>query len=229
MKFISLIDFTLVLILASNSQAKSWNITVSRQINATLGSNVTIPCRFTAPPHISLKSVQYRGRTRLIGDKGEGICSLKIFNITASDPNIYLRVIAKGDNYSFLLQFVSISVSGETLMGPIEEKEPLGPVAIAVPVVAILVILFVVGIVLGIKCKRSAPFDREDSGYYVNFSRANQPQREASCQKQENSKVSEQKVIEEPVYLNIEAPPGQMDQRGNHLDNIYANMDYSKL
>ncbi|KAM8870071.1 uncharacterized protein AB9W97_017092 isoform 2-T2 [Spinachia spinachia] len=258
MKFISLIDFTLVLILASNSQAKSWNITVSRQINATLGSNVTIPCRFTAPPHISLKSVQvfwkkrerskfntfdndqnayifhpnetfvlekYRGRTRLIGDKGEGICSLKIFNITASDPNIYLRVIAKGDNYSFLLQFVSISVS----VGPIEEKEPLGPVAIAVPVVAILVILFVVGIVLGIKCKRSAPFDREDSGYYVNFSRANQPQREASCQKQENSKVSEQKVIEEPVYLNIEAPPGQMDQRGNHLDNIYANMDYSKL
>nr|XP_040022258.1 uncharacterized protein LOC120811137 isoform X2 [Gasterosteus aculeatus aculeatus] len=271
MKLISLIDYTLILIVASNSEGESWNIDVSRHINATLGSNVTIQCHFTVPTKHYTESMQvfwkkdekskfntfdndknafifhpnetfvlekYRGKTRLMGNKSAGNCSLKIFNIRDNVPNIYVRLIAKGDNYSFSQNSVSIAVTGTTQLTPITQGQPVGAdpendllkhVSISVPVVAILTIIVVVGIVLGIKHKRSASFIREDSRYYANFSRANQLQREASCQKPENSKVSEQKDIEEPVYANIEAHPDQMDQSADHLDNIYANVDHLKL
>ncbi|XP_077951360.1 uncharacterized protein LOC120811137 isoform X2 [Gasterosteus aculeatus] len=271
MKLISLIDFTLILIVASNSEGESWNIDVSRHINATLGSNVTIQCHFTVPtkhytermqvfwkkdekskfntfdndkkafifhPNETFVLEKYRGKTRLMGNKSAGNCSLKIFNVRDNVPNIYVRVIAKGDNYSFSQNSVSIAVTGTTQLTPISQGQPVGAtlendllkhVSISVPVVVILTVIVVVGIVLGIKHKRSASFIREDSGYYANFSRANQLQRKASCQKPENSKVSEQKDIEEPVYANIEAHPDQMDQSVDHLDNIYGNVDHLKL
>ncbi|XP_037309755.1 uncharacterized protein LOC119197492 isoform X2 [Pungitius pungitius] len=260
MKVISLIDFTLILILSSYSKGEGWNIEVSRHINATKGSNMTIQCRFTVPKNECTESVKvfwkspeqstfntfdkdqnafifhpnetfvlekYRGKTQLVGNKSARNCSLKIVNISENIPNIYLRVIAKRDNYSFVKDFVSISVSGaiETGRGrglldkiqptPISEATTTGPnkkteqrnlVAISVPVVAILVLILVVGVVLGMKRKR-----------------------EASGQKQENSKVSEQKDIEEPVYINFEASPDQMDQSVDHVESIYANVDSSKL
>lgn len=56
---------------------------------------------------------KYRGKTKLIGNKDKGNCSLMIQGIKENEPNIYVRVIAKGDQYSFYLKFVSISLSGK--------------------------------------------------------------------------------------------------------------------
>ncbi|TNN68305.1 Sialic acid-binding Ig-like lectin 12 [Liparis tanakae] len=144
MKLMGLVDLTLILILASNSKGQSWNISVTKPITATKGSNVTIKCTFTVPAAQSTPSVEvywkkperskfktfdndrnafvfhpndtlvlekYRGKTKLIGNKINGDCSLKICGITDNVQNIYVRVIAKGDNYSFRANSVSISVS----------------------------------------------------------------------------------------------------------------------
>lgn len=56
---------------------------------------------------------KYRGKTKLIGNKDKGNCSLMIQGIKENEPNIYVRVIAKGDQYSFHLKFVSISLPGK--------------------------------------------------------------------------------------------------------------------
>ncbi|XP_038568470.1 uncharacterized protein LOC119898330 isoform X2 [Micropterus salmoides] len=186
----------------------------------------------------------------LIGDKDKGNCSLKIMKIMERMQNIYVRVIGKNDNYSFNKNLVSISVIGiesvtldrditpvSTISSPISTSETTEKrmnssqmyLAIFIPVAALLIIIFVTGIVLYIKCKRSQSFTRQESGYYANFSTAssNQVKREPFSKKQDNKKLPEPKAIDEPVYINTEAPPGQMDQRMDHTDNIYANVDYS--
>ncbi|XP_044065397.1 sialic acid-binding Ig-like lectin 10 isoform X2 [Siniperca chuatsi] len=281
MKLPGLIDLSLLLILTSTTKGQTWNVSVTRHINALLGSDVDIPCTFTYPPEHHTKDVQvywkkperstfnindndknafvfhtnetfvvekYKGKTKLTGDKVKGNCSLKIQNIMENEPNIYVRVIAKGDNYSFKTDFVSISVSGVTPVSLDQDiivsstSTPLTTAgttkmgmtsiytATFVPVALLLIIIFVAGIVFYIKHKRSQAFTREESGYYANFSTAssNQAKREAFCKKQDNKKLPELKAIDEPVYINIEAPPGQMDQSMDHTDNIYANEDYSK-
>ncbi|XP_031708461.1 uncharacterized protein LOC116386421 [Anarrhichthys ocellatus] len=286
MKLMGLIDLTLILILASNSKGQSWDVHVSGHINATLGSNVTIPCTFTIPPLYQTESVKvywkkregsnfdsitnnknpyvfhpnntlvlekYRGKTKLIGDESKGNCSLKINGIRHNEPNIYVRVIAKKEYFSFYDKFVSISVSGpgvspippvpavrilliptfqtttiSSQVSTTQESPPQWQMAISVSVGAILIVIVVVGIVFGIKHKRSKSFTREDSGHYANFSRANQLKSEASCKRQEHKEPSELKDIDEPVYINIEAPPDQMAQSTDHSDNIYGNVDYSK-
>lgn len=122
-----------------------WTINVTRHINATLGSNVTIPCTFTYPLEHHTKNVEvywkkpgkklhikdkdpnpfvyhtndtfvlemYRGKTMLIGNKSNGNCSLKILNVMENEPEIYVRIAAKGQNYSFKAHSVSISVLGK--------------------------------------------------------------------------------------------------------------------
>ncbi|XP_054478311.1 uncharacterized protein LOC129110154 [Anoplopoma fimbria] len=208
---------------------------------------------FVFHPNNTYVLEKYRGKTELIGNKSEGNCSLKIFNVMDNVQNIYVRVIAKGDNYSFKAHSVSIDVLGpgvspgtrqpdiitirptfktttmDPTMNTTQGATPLRQMAIAGPVVAILIIIFVIGIVFAIKHKRSESFTREGSGYYANFSRANKLKREAPCKEPENNKLSELKAIDEPVYINIEASPGQMDQSTDHTDSIYANVDYSKL
>ncbi|XP_070768528.1 uncharacterized protein [Enoplosus armatus] len=186
---------------------------------------------------------KYKGKTKLTGNAAEGNCSLMILNIMENEPNIYVRVIAKSDNYSFIKNPVSISVSGAMPVTPEDitnltiTSTPLstvGPtnvgmpweiyVAIFLPVAALLIIIFVAGILFYIKRKRSQSLTREDSGYYANFSTAssNQARREAFCKVQDNKKLPEPKAIDEPVYINVEAPPGEMD----HTDSVYANVDY---
>nr|XP_046255370.1 sialoadhesin-like isoform X1 [Scatophagus argus] len=279
MKLPGLIDLSLLLILASNSKGKNWNISVERNINATLGSNVVIPCSFTYPPEHRTENVQvfwkkpekskidtedkndqnafifhkndtfvlekYKGKTKLIGNKDKGNCSLMIKDIQENEPNIYLRVIAKGDRYSFKKEFVSISVLGATpvtlgtdineISTPTSETTPNNTrqpetsyVAIIVSVAVVLAIIFIIGIVFFIKHKRSKSFIRENSGYYANFSRpsSNQLNREV-CGKKQDEKLPEPKVIEDPIYMNTQAGPGQRDQSMDHTDNIYANVDYS--
>ncbi|CAK6960438.1 sialic acid-binding Ig-like lectin 10 [Scomber scombrus] len=193
---------------------------------------------------------EYRGRTRLVGDKKQRNCSLEITNITANETKIYLRIIAK-DNYSFINYPVSIILSGvkpdiinqnitQDITSPpftttqAETSSSVPWYIIFIPVTAIsLIIIFVIGIVC-YKLKRSKSFTREDSGYYANFSRAssNQAKRKELGKKQDNTELPELKAFDEPVYINLEAPAGQMeqhmDQSIGHTDNIYANMDYSQ-
>ncbi|XP_075965702.1 uncharacterized protein LOC142969604 [Anarhichas minor] len=190
-------------------------------------------------PNNALVLEKYRGKTKLIGDESKGNCSLKISNIRHNEANIYVRVMAK-EYFSFYDNSVSISVSGlgvspippvpavSSQVNTTQEPRLQWQMAISVSVGAILIVIVVVGIVFGIKHKRSKSSTRKDSGYYANFSRANQLKSEASCKKQEHKEPSKLKDIDEPVYINIEAPPDQMAQSTDHSDNIYGNVDYSK-
>ncbi|TDH11983.1 hypothetical protein EPR50_G00066380 [Perca flavescens] len=104
-------------------------------------------------------------------------------------------------------------MTGSTTVGTAREASLY--MAIFIPVAALLIIIVVVAIIFCIKKRRSQSFTREESGYYENVSRAssNQAKREESCIKQDNNTLSEVKAIDEPVYINIEAIPSQMDQR----------------
>ncbi|XP_049902618.1 myelin-associated glycoprotein-like isoform X2 [Epinephelus moara] len=276
MKLPGLINLGLIFIMASNSKGEDWSVNVTRRINATLGSDVTIPCTFTYPTKFHTKDVkvwwkmsvtspieitdnnkhafifhpddsnvieEYRGRTKLIGNKTAGNCSLQILNVTKNVANIYLRVFGNLQKWSFIKESVSIFVSSPGVQsftskpdipaipptsGEVGLQSASKYPAIFVPVAA--VILFVTGIVFYIRHKRSQSFTREESGYYANFSQAssNQAEREASCNKQENKKLPEVKAIDEPIYINTEAPLGQMDQSMDDMDNVYANVDYTK-
>ncbi|XP_039661421.1 uncharacterized protein LOC120562047 isoform X3 [Perca fluviatilis] len=211
---------------------------------------------FVFHPNDTFVLEKYRGKTKLTGNKTKGDCTLEIFNISEYVPNIYVRVIAK-NNYSFWKDTVTIHVSepgGKPVsLKPDLKSEPSPKyeatttdmavvttggmtreaslyTAIFVPVAALLLIIVVAAVVFRIKKRRSQSFTREESGYYENVSRAssNQAKREESCIKQDNNTLSEVKAIDEPVYINIEAIPGQMDQRMDHTDNIYGNVDYEK-
>lgn len=125
---------------------QDWKIHVTRSINATFGSNVTIACNFTYPLKYHTENVEvywkkrvkpdfdindadknafvfhtndtfvlekYRTKTKLIGDKTHGNCSLRIQNIVDNEPGIYVRVIGKGEKFSFKKDCVTISVSGK--------------------------------------------------------------------------------------------------------------------
>lgn len=56
---------------------------------------------------------KYRGKTKLIGNKNEGNCTLVIQDIRENEPRIYMRLIASGIPYSFYSKSVSITLSGE--------------------------------------------------------------------------------------------------------------------
>lgn len=56
---------------------------------------------------------RYRGKTSIIGNKDKGNCSLMIQDINRNEQNLYLRVIAKGDQYSFYKKSVSITLQSE--------------------------------------------------------------------------------------------------------------------
>ncbi|XP_069393337.1 uncharacterized protein [Paralichthys olivaceus] len=183
---------------------------------------------------------KYRGKTELIGNKNEGNCSLRIRNVMDNEQKLYVRLSAKGENYSFFKNPVSISVSGVALNLSQDGNSTFPPIpftpmltsymyaAIFVPLSTLLLVAVVLAAVFfHMKCKRSQSLDREGSGYYANFSRAsNDPaQREASCKNQENNKRSEFKIIDEPIYVNTEALTDQMDE--DHIHNIYGNVDYS--
>lgn len=53
---------------------------------------------------------RYRGKTKIIGNKDEGNCSLMIQGVDQDDTNLYLRVIANGNQYSFYSNSVSITL-----------------------------------------------------------------------------------------------------------------------
>ncbi|XP_047188158.1 uncharacterized protein LOC118300591 isoform X2 [Scophthalmus maximus] len=191
---------------------------------------------------------KYRGKTNLIGDKANGDCSLKIVNIMENEPKIYVRLVAKDQNYSFVNKPVSIFVSGAESINlgqgvtspPLFTFEPTHIVttlqtsymyaAIFAPLLALLIITVVAAIFCHVRRKRSHSVTRVESGYYENFSGAssNQAKREASCENHENKKLSELKVIDDPIYVNTEELTGHTDESTDQTHNVYGNVDYSK-
>ncbi|XP_063343433.1 uncharacterized protein LOC134637042 [Pelmatolapia mariae] len=192
---------------------------------------------------------EYRGKTKLIGDRNKGNCSLQIANIPHSMQDIYVRIDVQKDKYSFIKDSVSFSINGTRAFKPgtdsyttqdqsttettttkaNENDTSLATIlSVAIPVaVLVVIILLVAGIFIFIKYKRSRSVTREDSGYYANFSRAlsNPPKREVTCDTQPK-KLPEGKAIDDPVYINVKAPTNHMAPNSNCADNIYANVDY---
>ncbi|KAM8734389.1 uncharacterized protein AB9X84_023201 isoform 1-T2 [Acanthopagrus schlegelii] len=179
----------------------------------------------------------YKKRTKLIGDVKRKNCTLLIRNITTNE-DIYVRVTAN-ESYSFKKDIVSIFVDDiftnfetstisetNTTVTTQNSSAPIYvAISVAVAALVIIIILGTGGIVFWKKRKRSRTLIRQQSGYYANFSRtsSNRTKRDVSCEKQ-GKDLSEPKVIDEPIYLNVEAPPEQMYD----ADNIYANVDYQK-
>lgn len=80
-------------------------------------SNITVSDKdknsFVFHTNEELVLQEYRGKTRLIGNKTQGDCSLEIVNIMQNSLLIYMRVIAKSDNYSFTKNIVRINGTGK--------------------------------------------------------------------------------------------------------------------
>lgn len=58
----------------------------------------------------SLVLDRYRGKTSIIGIKDKGNCTLMIQDINQNETSLYLRVVAKGNQYSFLKKSVFITL-----------------------------------------------------------------------------------------------------------------------
>ncbi|XP_017281973.1 uncharacterized protein LOC108241975 [Kryptolebias marmoratus] len=201
---------------------------------------------FVFHPNNSCVLQMYREKTKLIGDIAKENCSLLIKDIQET-KEIYMRLFTDKNKYSFRQHCVSISVKGlpkespkpdlssyttasfETSSIPSSSSDRNNNIylAIFIPLVA-LVVVAVVGIIAYTKHKRSHKLTRKESGHYVNFSRtaSNPPKSETSC-KTTNPKLPEEKVIDEAIYINVQAPPNQRGQDMEHTESIYANMDYS--
>ncbi|XP_038129483.1 uncharacterized protein LOC119775542 isoform X2 [Cyprinodon tularosa] len=203
------------------------------------------------PNHTCVDS-KFSNRTKLIGNKTEGNCSLQINNITQNEPQIYLRVWGLSNNYSFiktneLVSFYIAGVNSSTLNPtyptttditvdvsttsylptmPDDRNQSLY-LATLVPIVG-LICLAAGGTVAYRKRKRSKKVTREESGYYMNFKQtsSHSPESEPPCQTT-NKLPPDPKVIDEPVYINYEISENQMGQQKEHKDNIYGNVDYT--
>ncbi|MED6240846.1 hypothetical protein ATANTOWER_029369, partial [Ataeniobius toweri] len=79
---------------------------------------------FAFHPILSCVDSNFRHRTKLIGNKSKGNCSLQIFNIREGEPKIYLRVTGLNDNYSFVKDPVIIYVDGQNLTS-LNHTDPL--------------------------------------------------------------------------------------------------------
>ncbi|XP_039475164.1 uncharacterized protein LOC116335460 isoform X2 [Oreochromis aureus] len=203
---------------------------------------------FVFHPNNDCVHEEYRNKTKLVGDRNKGNCSLQITNIRHSVQKIYVRIYVEDEKYSFIKDLVSVSFSingteasnpgtnsytllttEPTITKANENDTSLATIlSVAIPVaVLVVIILLVAGIFIFIKYKRSRSVTREDSGYYANFSRAlsNPPKREVTCDTQAK-KLPEGKAIDDPVYINVKAPTGHMAPNSSSADNIYANVDY---
>ncbi|CAN9514362.1 unnamed protein product [Ophioblennius macclurei] len=247
------IVFTLVSILVANSNDENWQIDVNRRFQEPSGSTIIIQCNFSYPMKYYTPDVKvywkmdgtsncsrtekdkrafvyhkkpecihkdYRGKTDLIGDPARGNCTLMIRDVVKNESKIYMRIYARNQSYSFSMFGVNITVTDAAIV-------PHVAIAVPVVVVVVVVVILVAGITLAVKRKRSRSFTREESGYYANFSRfsADVPPRKLSDMTAEQ-KLTEPKVIDEPVYVNLEAPTTAMSHDPN--EHLYGNVDYTK-
>ncbi|KAM9806694.1 myeloid cell surface antigen CD33-like isoform 1-T1 [Syngnathus typhle] len=200
---------------------------------------------FIYHPNSTFVVERYQGKTRLLGKKSEKSCTLRIQELMDSRLVIFFRIIAKNDNYSFYEQSVTIFASDAAQVSPNPgilfptsafpngQQSPMNRdkwrtiyISIFVPLVAVGILL-AAGFLVWKKHNRSQSFLRGGSGHYANFSRAspNPPTREENHNKQDNKNLPDGKVVEEPVYVNVQQASCQTDARGEDHD-IYENVSY---
>ncbi|KAF6739552.1 Sialic acid-binding Ig-like lectin 5 [Oryzias melastigma] len=197
---------------------------------------------FVFHPNQTCVLPEFTGRTRLIGNENSGNCSLQILNIT-KEQSMYVRIIAKGDQYSFKKERVIISLKGTYVLQPTHEPDiittalstqsvaealTLNTYIAAIIPAALAFVMIITGAAIFMKRKRSSrSVTREESSYYVNFRRAlsNSHKRETVC-KTSDIKVSEGKDVEDPIYINVQTPADEVVQSSDHKDNIYGNVDH---
>ncbi|KAM9723413.1 uncharacterized protein ACNS7B_018833 [Menidia menidia] len=203
---------------------------------------------FVFHPNSSCVVPKYRGKTKLIGKKDNGSCSLLIKDLKEPEPFIYVRVCGLSDSYSFKKQPVSIYLHGylnisktaddnvtSTMSTSDVQNNYIVYLTIFVPVLGLLTFLLV-GAVVCIKRKRNntpgvnrPPTEGaiKESDYYVNFSSAssNLSNNKSKSGKSVDMGVPEQKAIDEAIYINFQGAADQTRQSADPIDNIYANVD----
>ncbi|TNN02432.1 sialic acid-binding Ig-like lectin 10 [Takifugu flavidus] len=167
---------------------------------------------------------RYRGKTKIIGNKDKGNCSLMIQDVDQNDTNLYLRVIAKGNQYSFYRDSVSITLlygthapsnDSDTIT---ESATLMTPLHMTIVVTLIALLILFIGAVLVIRQKWYVSIIRKDSGYSESFNRPTE--NHAS-----SGKPPEEKFTEDPVYINMPFHSYQMQPRVDDAEALYANVE----
>ncbi|KAK7926299.1 hypothetical protein WMY93_008609 [Mugilogobius chulae] len=128
--------FVIFYLHACQCMASSWTVDIPSSVKALVGSCVVIPCSFDYPPPVEEVTqfigiwtdetshviyhpeerkalVQYRNRTKLLGDLRQKNCSLKIDPVEKSDKGPYhFRIeMEEYNKYSYKEKTVSIAAS----------------------------------------------------------------------------------------------------------------------
>nr|XP_029477035.1 uncharacterized protein LOC115101699 isoform X2 [Oncorhynchus nerka] len=195
--------------------------------NTKLKINDNDKNEFLYHPNNTFVIKSFQTRTNLTGNITQGNCSLKINIIQHGDigHSYYLRIATGADNFSFNKDLVSIQISGTSgtistipkdMSNTVDSTTtvPLATtkyapstatyIATTVPVVAVLLVA-VLGIVWFFKYRK----------------------RVKTTKKKDDTQVSPPKVIDEPVYGNVQGPDDPMDSM-DQMDSVYANVDHAK-
>ncbi|KAM9405401.1 uncharacterized protein ACWYII_028732 isoform 3-T3 [Salvelinus alpinus] len=224
--------------------------------NTKLNINDNDKNEFLYHPNNTFVIKSFQTRTNLTGNVTKRNCSLKINIIQHGDIGrfYYLRIATGADNFSFNKELVSIQISGtsgtisiipmdksntvdSTTTVPLATTELFEDalstttyIATTVPVVAVLLVA-VLGIVWFFKYrKRSRGVTKQESGYYANFTMTTpttKPERVKTTKKKDDTQIPPPKVIDEPVYGNVQGPDDPMDSM-DQMDSVYANVDHAK-
>ncbi|XP_035607412.1 uncharacterized protein LOC118367830 [Oncorhynchus keta] len=221
--------------------------------NTKLNINDNDKNEFLYHPNNTFVIKSFQTRTNLTGNITQGNCSLKVNIIQHGDIGhfYYLRIATGADNFSFNKDLVSIQISGTSgtistipkdMSNTVDSSTtvPLATtkyapstatyIATTVPVVAVLLVA-VLGIVWFFKYrKRSRGVTKQESGYYANFTMTTpttKPERVNTTKKKDDTQVPPPKVIDEPVYGNVQGPDDPMDSM-DQMDSVYANVDHAK-
>ncbi|XP_029593899.1 uncharacterized protein LOC115177342 isoform X2 [Salmo trutta] len=226
-----------------------------RKGNIKLNINDNDKNEFLYHPINTFVIKSFQNRTKLTGNVTKGNCSLNIKGIEEGDMrNFYLRIATGANNFSFINQLVSIQISGtsgttstipkdksntvdSTTTVPLATIESFEDalstttyIATTVPVVAVLLVA-VLGSVWFFKYrKRSRGVPKQESGYYANFTMTTpmtKPERVKTTKKKDDTQIPPPKVIDEPVYGNVQGPGDPMDSM-DQMDSVYANVDHAK-
>ncbi|XP_038850581.1 uncharacterized protein LOC120048567 [Salvelinus namaycush] len=209
---------------------------------------------FLYHPNNTFVIKSFQNRTNLTGNVTKGNCSLNIKRIEEGDmgPSYYLRIATGANNFSFINELVYINISGTSgtiSIIPMDKSNtvdstttvPLATtelceealsttiyIAITVPVVVVLLVA-VLGSVWFFKYRKRSRFvTKQVSGYYANFTMTPmaKPER-VKTTKKDDTQVPPPRVIDEPVYGNVQGPNDPMDSM-DQMDSVYANVDHAK-
>ncbi|XP_061675869.1 uncharacterized protein LOC133500771 isoform X3 [Syngnathoides biaculeatus] len=174
---------------------------------------------------------KYQGKTTMSGNGNDRNCTLGISSLLDDQLVIYFRIVGK-EKYSFWDQRVTISARGQDAATVLVHPDAILPTTPTPVDPQTVVILLAAGLLVWKKHARSQSLMREGSGYYANFSRGLPKQATRKENEQDNKSLPAGKVVEEPIYINVQQAASQMGAdmaRGErHKENIYENVVHAK-